>query len=175
MKRRPAAPGEEPVSKSELKRLAGAQFELGRRLVGLSAGQLRALPLPDNVRDAVAEARATQAKVAHKRQLQFLAKQLRAIDTEPIEEGLAALQAEHRAEIGRQHRVEHWRDALLAEGDPALGRLMAHNPRIERQQLRSLMRQAAAEAQSDQAPRAARELYRALREIDLASGLPEPS
>lgn len=175
MKRRPEAPGEEPVSKSELKRMAGAQFELGRRLAGLSAGQLRALPLPDNVREAIHEVRTTQAKVAHKRQLQFLAKQLRAIDTEPIEEGLAALQAEHRSEIGRQHRVEHWRDALLAEGDPALGRLLAHNPRIERQQLRSLMRQAAAEAQREQPPRAARELFRALREIDLASGLPEPS
>ncbi len=175
MKEPPLTAAEAPPSKSERKRQADALFALGRRLVELPAGRLERLPLPANVRAAVLEAQATGARVARKRQLKFLAKQLRSIDPAPIESALAAAQRERRGEIGREHLIERWREALLAEGDRALQRLLAHDPGIEQQRLRQLMRQAGLQERRGKPPRAARELFRALRKIELESGLPEVS
>ena len=43
------------------------------------------------------------------------------------------------------HRVEDWRDRLLAEGDKALAALLDDYPQADRQQLRTLVRNAQAE------------------------------
>ena len=166
---------QEPVSKSERKRQAQALFELGKWLVALPAAQLRRLPLPEQVREAVDEARQIRPRVAHKRQLQFLAKQLRGIDVSAIEDALADSRAESRAEIRRHHRVELWRDRLLADGDRALHLLGSQSPQIDHRKLRQLMRQARVQTLRREPPSAARELFRALRDLDRVGDLPEPS
>jgi len=74
----------------------------------------------------------------------------------------ARLQAEARRDF---HRLEAWRDRLLAEGDAALPELLAEFPGADRQQLRQLIRNAHRERAAQKPPRAARLLFRYLREL----------
>ena len=70
-----------------------------------------------------------------------------------------------RREVAAMHRVEAWRERLLADGDPALAQLLDEHPTADRQHLRALVRSALDERRKNKPPRAFRELYRALREL----------
>jgi len=159
-------------SKSQRKRDARALFELGRDLTRLASSALGRLPLDPEIREAVDEARRITAHVAHKRQLQYLARLLRSVDVEPLLAAMEQAQGEARQLTARQHRVEQWRDRLLAEGDEALGALLGALPGLEAQALRQLVRNAQREAQQGKPPAAARKLFRLLREIDSRTPLP---
>ena len=165
---------EEPLSKSQLKRDARQLFDLGRQLVAMSATQLEQIPLPDPVREAVDEARRIKSHVAHKRQLQFLAKQLRAVDPQPIIDAAAKIHGQDAEDTLRQHRLEAWREALLNDGHQRLNELSAQRPDLDRQLLRSLIRKAQRELAEMKPPAAARKLFRYLRELDDQSTLEVP-
>jgi ribosome-associated protein len=70
-----------------------------------------------------------------------------------------------RREVAAMHRVEAWREKLLAEGDDALAQLLDEYPNADRQLLRQLVRNTLEERKRNKPPRAFRELYRALREL----------
>jgi ribosome-associated protein len=150
------------ASKSQRKREAQALFDLGRALVGLDAAALGRLPLDRRLREAVHEARAIKSHIAHKRQLQFIARILRGMDAEPLRE------------TARHHRIETWRDRLLAEGDNALRELLAGHDQTAAQGLRQLLRNAQRESARGKPPAAARKLFRLLRELDTRQPLPPP-
>jgi ribosome-associated protein len=164
----------EPPSKSQRKRDAHALFELGRALVALDPATLQSLPLDRALREQVEFARAIKANVARKRQLQYIAKLLRRMDTGPIVEAIEATRLASRLQATRHHCVEAWRDCLLAEGDQALTALVANRPETDPQPLRQLLRKARREAAADRPPAAARQLFRLLREMDRAEPLPPP-
>lgn len=159
-------------SKSQRKREARALFDLGRELVGLNRAALAKMPLDESLRQAVMEARAITAHVAHKRQLQYVAGLLRQRDAAPILAAVEALRAEGRQNAARHHRVEVWRDRLLQDGDGAVRDLLEQRPGIEAQALRQLLRNATREAERGQPPAAARKLFRFLRDIDTLEALP---
>ncbi|SOO30196.1 conserved hypothetical protein [Xanthomonas phaseoli pv. phaseoli] len=69
------------------------------------------------------------------------------------------------------HRVERWRERLLAEGDVALSELLEAYPAADRQQLRQLVRNAIHERAKNKPPRAYRELFQVLRELSQEQGL----
>ena len=69
--------------------------------------------------------------------------------------------------VALMHRMEHWRERLLAEGDVALAELLDEYPQADRQQLRTLVRNALAEKAKNKPPRAFREIYQVLRELML--------
>lgn len=159
-------------SKSQRKRDARALFELGRDLVRLDNASLERLPLDAGLRDAVLQARRIKSHIAHKRQLQFIARLLRATDPTPLQEALDLMQNEARLHTARQHRIEDWRDRLLAEGDEALQPLVAYCEAGELQLLRQLIRNAKKESERGKPPAAARKLFRLLRDIDAREALP---
>lgn len=159
-------------SKSQRKREAKALFDLGSDLVRLDQGLLSRMPLPDDVLAAVRDARAIKSHGARKRQLQFLGGLLRRIDPEPIIEAMDELQAEGRRHAARFHRVEAWRDRLLADGDAAVRELVTQRPGLPVQPLRQLLRNAAREADQGRPPAAARKLFRLLRDLDAGEALP---
>src|SRR5688500_13568258 len=70
-----------------------------------------------------------------------------------------------RREVAAMHRVEAWREKLLAEGDDALAQLLDEYPHADRQSLRQLVRNTLEERKRNKPPRAFRELYRELREL----------
>lgn len=80
-------------SKSARKREYLALQKLGEELITLKESELEALPLDDNLREAVMEARQIKAHGALRRQKQYIGKLMRHVDPEPI-----------RAEMAKLHR-----------------------------------------------------------------------
>ncbi len=160
-------PGEsdELPSKSELKRQSRDLQDLGWALVELPATDLEALPLPEDVREAVMAGRSITSGGAKARQKLYIGKLLRRVDTAPI---VAAL--ERRGEVDRQrlHReksIERWRDRLLADEPAAWTEIAGMIEPAVLPQLRGLARQARAERDASRPPAAARQLFRRLREV----------
>ena len=159
-------------SKSAAKRDAHAVRDLGAELAALGESERRRMPLPDDVRAALEELIRIRARGARKRQLGYLAKRMRRIDTAPIEAALDGLRREARAATLDHHRVETWRDRLLGEGPgespkDALTAFLDEHPGADRQALRRLQGSALAERAADppRPPRAARELFRTVRDV----------
>lgn len=164
-------------SRSQQRREALAVLKLAEALVALSDAQLARVPLAADLLDEVRKARAVTQYIARKRQIQFLAKQMRRLDDEDLARIRQALdhdrQIAHR-ENAALHQLESWRDRLLAEGDSAIDEWMQLHPDADRQHLRNLIRQARLESERQKPPRAARELFRLLREVH-APASPPPS
>jgi len=155
-------------SRSQQRRDALEVLELARRLSLLTPHQLDRLPISDTVRAHIDETRRITSHVAHKRQLHFLAKQMRREDDAALDVIRDALDADGQAareEAALLHRAEAWRERLIGEGDAALGALLEAYPQADRQHLRQLARNAHEERLKNKPPHAFRELYRALREL----------
>ncbi len=93
------------------------------KLVSLTPAQLARLPIPEDLLPHIAECKRITAHIAHKRQLAFLAKHMRREEEatlDAIRDALDANSETGRREVAMMHRVEDWRDRLLAEGDKAL-------------------------------------------------------
>jgi ribosome-associated protein len=154
-----------PPSKSQRKRDMNALQELGEALVALPESALRKIALPDELRDAVHEARAIKAHGGRKRQLQYIGKLMRGIDAAPIQAALEQRTRQARSSAHQFHLLEQWRDRLLSEGDAVIEEFCSAYPEAERQRLRQLVRQAGKEQEQGAAPKSARQLFRYLREV----------
>ena len=160
-------------SRSQQRREALEVLELAEKLAGLTPTQLAKLPIPDDLLPHLEQTRRITAHVARKRQLAYLAKQMRREDDETLEairdaldeDGVAA-----RREVAAMHRVEAWRERLLAEGDAALAELLEEHHGADRQHLRQLARNAQEEKLRNKPPRAFRELFRELRALLVGNG-----
>ena len=155
-------------SRSQQRREALEVLELARQLSALTPQQLSRLPVPDVLVPHIAETRRITSHVAHKRQLQFLAKQMRREDDETLEAIRDALDVNGhaaRVESAMLHRAEAWRERLMTDGDAALGELLTDHPQADRQHLRQLARNAHEEKLKNRPPHAYRELFRELREL----------
>ncbi len=155
-------------SRSQQRREALEVLDLAEKLASLTPTQLAKLPIPDDLLPHLEHTRKITAHIARKRQLAFLAKQMRREDDETLEairdaldeDGVAA-----RREIAAMHRVEAWRERLIADGDAALAELLEEHPTADRQHLRQLVRNAHEEKLRNKPPRAFRELFRELRTL----------
>ncbi len=168
-------PLEEPIepftperpSKSARKRDAHDQQALGQALAGLPDAALAAAPMPEALRDALAQLRRTRSHEGRRRQLQFVGKLMRQADIEPLREAVAAAQLGHAHDALALHRAEHWRGELVAD-DEALTRWMAEHPDTDLQRLRALIRNArkdAALAPEQRHGRAWRELFQFIKPL----------
>lgn len=155
-------------SRSQQRRDALEVLELARQLAQLTPQQLDRLPISDALRPHIDETRRITSHIAHKRQLQYLAKQMRKEDDEALHAIRDALDVHGdaaREEAARLHRAERWRDRLIDEGDTALAELLDAHPDADRQRLRQLARNAHEERNRNKPPHAYRELFRELREL----------
>lgn len=156
-------------SRSEQRRAALDVLELGQQLVALSAAQLAKLPVPEELMPHIRDTQRITSHIAHKRQLAFLAKQMRKLDDEALDAIRDAMSKDGdaaRRETAALHRAEALRDTLLGDdGDAALTELLAAHPQADRQKLRQLVRNTREERAKNKPPRAFRELFRELREL----------
>jgi ribosome-associated protein len=161
-------PSEEKPSKSARKRHSDELQHLGEMLIELPLAELEALELPEILRDAVLLARRITKHGGLYRQKQYIGKIMRKIDPEPIRIALAARQEEQRISALKLHRLEHWRDRMLAEGPSAVDEfLAARNPQTRstpRARLVALVARAREEREQQRPPAAARELFKLIRE-----------
>lgn len=154
-------------SRSEQRRAALDVLELGAKLAELTDAQLAKLPIPENLMPHILETRRITSHIAHKRQLQFLAKQMRREDEETLDAIRDALDEKGEAarkEVAQMHRVEAWRDRLLDDGDDALAAFIDEFPSADRQHLRQLVRNAGEEKKRNKPPRAYREIFQVVRD-----------
>lgn len=155
-------------SRSQNRRDALEVLALGEKLVALTEAQLAKLPVPESLLPHIRECKRITANIAHKRQLAYLAKQMRREDDDVLDAIRDALDEDGdaaRREVAAMHRVEVWRERLLADGDAALAQLLDEYPTADRQHLRQLARGALDERRKNKPPRQFRELYRELRDV----------
>lgn len=167
----PKLPDPEPPSRSQKRREALDVLKLAHDMVELDDSAIGRLDLDEDLLAHLTHARRISQHIARKREVGFFAKQLRRYEDD-LPQWRAALDADTsatRQNVARLHRVEAWRDRLLRDGDAALGELLTQQPLADRQQLRTLLRQAQSEHAQGKPPAAARALFRELREL-LAPG-----
>lgn len=156
---------DERPSRSARKREVEALQDLGTALVELSDGDLRTIPLDDELAAAIAAARRIRDFSGKRRQLQFIGKLMRKIDTGPIEAAYNDLSHGRQQRNQHFHQLEKLRDQLLADGAHAMADVLALYPHADRQHLRQLIIAAEKEHQAGQPPAAARKLFKYLREL----------
>ena len=158
-----------PPSKTKVKQQMHDLQDIGEQLVQLSNDQLKQLDLPERLSDAVREMKRISKFGAQRRQMQFIGRLMREINTAPIVAKLEVWGGKSRQHIAWLHQVERWRERLL-EDETALTQLLAEHPGADAQRLRTLVRNALKEKELLKPPKSYREIFQALREI-----LPEPA
>ena len=155
-------------SRSEERREALAVLELASKMIEQNETRISQLPMSAELVDLTLISKKITSQIARKRQMQFLAKQLRRQDDDVLVAIRAALDFDKsisRQETASLHRVEAWRDRLIEEGDVALAELLNEYPSADRQHLRQLARNAKEEKLKNKPPHAFRDLFRELREM----------
>jgi ribosome-associated protein len=109
------------------------------------------------------------------RQRQYIGKLMRELDPELVVDALEERDRRRALDTRRQKRIEQWRRQLLDGGAATLDDLLATYPRADRAALADLIR-AAADMHGPEASRitAARELFRALRELESGAAALNP-
>jgi ribosome-associated protein len=154
----------EGPSKSRIKRELHALQALAERLIALPRGELERLGLSEATWVAIDETARIKDLRALRRHYKRIAKLLAREDMEAVETLMRERDTLAREAAARHHRVERWRERLIAEGDEALAELLDEHPGADRQQLRSLVRAAQRDLEKGR-PNAARKLFRFLREM----------
>ena len=157
---------DEGKSKTQVKRELHALVDLGERLTTLKADTLAKLPLTDAMRKALADAPKHTANIARKRHILFIGKLMRDQNTDAILELLDQLDASTRQYNERFHNLERWRDRLVTGTDAVLDAFVSDYPDADRQQLRSLIRQAQHETAHNKPPATTRKIFKYIRELD---------
>lgn len=152
-------------NKSQIKRDIAVLAALAEEMTALTPAQLEQLELSEALSRAITAAAAMAHKGARKRQLKYITGLLRNLDAQPIREKLDGLKSQTAHAVRAHHRVERWRDRLLADGHEALTELLVDYPAADRQHLRQIVRNAQKEAAAGKPPKAARELYRYLKAL----------
>ena len=155
----------EPPSKSARKREHEALQDLARRALEAAPGRVDRLALDQALAQAIREGRRIPASSARARHIRYLGKLL-AADPQGaavLDAALTEDRAAHALEVARLHRVEQWRDRLLAEGDAALTEFVARHPAVDGAAVRDLVRQAGRDEGTTRHAGTVRRLFRLLR------------
>ncbi len=153
--------GYDRPSKSQLKRDMHALQELGAALIALPKDALKRMPMPEDLGDAVREARRITDHEGKRRQLQYVGKVMRSLGEEQIAALRTALDTHrgvNKAETARLHWIERTRDKLLAD-DAALTEFIRQHPGVDAQEGRTIIRNTRKEREQQKPPRYYRELF----------------
>ena len=152
-------------SKSQKKREMAALQDMGEELVALGRESLAKVALPEDLLDAVRDCQRFTQHEAKRRQLQYIGRIMRDIDPEPIRAALDEINGVSAAATARMHALERLRTRLL-EDEKVLGEIATDYPGADLQHLRQLRRNALKEQEQAKPPRAFRELFRVLRDLE---------
>ncbi len=105
------------ISKSQKKRDMLALQGVGETLVALSVDVIGKLDLPEELRDAVLDAKRIPPSKhgGFKRQMQYIGRLMREVDADAIITQLAAQKAPSQKQTAQHHLAERWRDRMLAD------------------------------------------------------------
>ncbi len=158
-------------SKSQLKRDMTALQKLGAELIAEPKERVMRVPMPEDVRDAILECQKIKAHEGRRRQLQYVGKKMRTLEEHElvaIQKVLDSWRGASKAETASMHALEKRRDKLLTD-DGALTTLLAAHPELDAQQLRALIRNARKEQAENKPPKAYREIFQILKQLQSAA------
>jgi len=153
------------LSRTQKKHAAEAAQDLGERLLDISNKQLQSLNLPENLYDAVQEAKNIKAFGGRKRQLQYIGKLMRNIELDHIVAFFDQLDNKNYALNAKFKNMEDWRDRLVSEGNDAVQAFQAEHPDADTQQLRQLVRNANNKKNEKLALKSKRAIFQYVKEI----------
>ena len=177
--------GVDLISKTDLKRESNELQKLGEDLLDLRADAMQQLAslghLPDLLHEAVLSAKKITDFEGKRRQMQYVGKLMRKLDSTQVEAMRDALSVQHNGsaeETQLLHLAEAWRERLLKD-DSAMEEWQSSYPGTDSQQLRALLRQARKDGLPDKAAvsqgllprqgRAYRDIFQILRQHLLQS------
>lgn len=158
-------------SKSQLKRDMTALQKLGAELIAEPRERVKRVPMPEDVRDAILECQQITDHEGRRRQLQYVGKKMRTLEDEEvalIRRTIDSWKQPSRAETAAMHAIERRRDKLLAD-DNALTELRGQYPDLDVQQMRTMIRNARREQAENKPPKAYREIFQALKQLQAGS------
>ena len=160
---------ENSISKSQKKRDMLALQDIGVELVGLSSEAINKLELPDSLRTAVVDAkRIPKSKYGGmKRQMQYIGRLMRQIDSAPIIEQLDGLKAPSKKQTALHHLAERWRERLLAD-ESALNAFANEFPEADRSLLGKHIQGAKEDKAKNKPPKNYRLLYSQIHDLVVA-------
>jgi ribosome-associated protein len=152
-------------SRTQKKNEDRALQELGKELVGLSSEQLAKIDMPEELLEAVRIARQTKKRGAKRRQMQYIGRLMRSIDVEPVHDAFENIRLGDLDKARRFHKIEQWRDEIIAGKEQVLEEILGACPNAQRQRLTQLGRNALHDAQKGKGVKSSRILFRYLKEI----------
>ena len=152
-------------SKTQKKKEATALQTLGEKLVKLSNEQLEDIDMPEELSNAVRQAKTIKSHGALKRQMQFIGTLMRKIDPAPVRSAIDEIEQGNYKKAMDFKETETWRDELIAGNIELMEKILVQYPSADRQQLSQLIRNAAKEKKNNKPPKAFRVLFRYLTEI----------
>lgn len=158
-------------SKSQLKREMTALQDLGEELVSQPKDRVMRVPMPEDVRDAILECQRIKDHEGRRRQMQYVGKKMRTLEEDElaaIQKVLDSWKGASKAETASLHALERRRDKLLAD-DGALKELLAQYPELDLQRMRTLIRNARKEQAEQKPPKAYREIFQILKQLQSPS------
>ncbi len=161
----------ERPSKTEMKRQSDALQALGQELVEAPRDRVKRVPMPEDVRDVILECQNIKNHEGRRRQLQFIGKKMRGLSDEEvavIKRTIEGWKGASKADTAALHALERRRDKLLAD-DKALTALLEEAPHLDVQHLRTLIRNARKEQAENKPPKAYREIFQILKDLDKAA------
>ena len=166
----------ERPSKSQLKREMTALQKLGEDLVAEPKDRVKRVPMPEDVRDAILECQNIKDHEGRRRQMQYVGKKMRTLneaEIAAIQKTLDSWRGLSKADTAAMHALERRREKLLAN-DAALTELLAQHPEVDAQQLRSLIRNARKEQAENKPPKAYREIFQILKQLQSKTSTSSP-
>jgi ribosome-associated protein len=154
-------------SKSQRKREMTALQDLGAELIAEPRERVKRVPMPEDVRDAILECQQIKDHEGRRRQLQYVGKKMRSLTEDEvalIRKTIDGWKAPSRAETAAMHAMERRRERLLAD-DAALTELREKHPELDVQHMRTLIRNARREQAENKPPRAYREIFQILKQL----------
>jgi ribosome-associated protein len=158
----------ERPSKSEAKRESDALQKLGALLVEAPRDRVKRVPMPEDVLDAILMCQTITNHEGRRRQMQFVGKKMRTLDEEEvaiIQRAIDSWKGASKSETAALHALERRREKLLAD-DGALTVLLAEHPHLDVQHLRTLIRNARKEQAESKPPKAYREIFQILKDLN---------
>ncbi|OGB23160.1 MAG: hypothetical protein A3I66_09175 [Burkholderiales bacterium RIFCSPLOWO2_02_FULL_57_36] len=163
-------------SKSQLKREMTALQKLGAELIAEPKERVKRVPMPEDVRDAILECQLIKDHEGRRRQLQYVGKKMRTLDEDElaaIQRTLDSWKGASKTETAAMHALERKREKLLSN-DSALTDLRAEHPEVDVQHLRILIRNARKEQAENKPPKAYREIFQILKQLQSKTTPQEP-
>ena len=125
--------------------------------------ELERLRLSDATWAAIEETDRIKDARARGRHFKRIANLLQREDMHAVQVLMDQAESRERAAVACHHRLERWRERLIAEADRALTEFLDEYPQTDRQQLRALVRAARRDSERGR-PEAPRKLFRFLRQ-----------